>query len=68
MFLNSASWPGLDAMWRALPESTAREETETKEGLRDKKKSLITIAKGTGPVQWPISHEGSSRTGANHLG
>jgi hypothetical protein len=24
-------------MWRALPESTAREETETKEGLRDKK-------------------------------
>jgi hypothetical protein len=29
-FLNSAaSWPGLNAMRRALPESSSREETET---------------------------------------
>lgn len=58
-------------MRRALPESSSQETTRKKkkkkqempkqEDLRDKTKSLITIAKGTGPVQRPIFHEGYSQ-------
>lgn len=63
-FLNSAaSWAELGVMRRALPESSSRgEKIATKEDFeRLKKNSLITIAKGTGPVQRPISHEGYSQ-------